>query len=135
MLQPDPASANTSQVVADTDHWVWCRANFDAGPTQCSLATNIDAAHCFQATSRTTINIELTYQHSPLAKALAFTVAASCVTLGVLPSTKKATESDAEWQAGMLAEAPNSDKLMPGRLQAYAYDVKQLLSVAGSWCK
>ena len=36
------------------------------------------------------------------------------------------------WQAGMLTEAPNPDKLMPGRLQAYARIPRQLFSVAGS---
>ncbi|DBA70849.1 TPA: hypothetical protein ACH3X2_011619 [Trebouxia sp. C0005] len=35
----------------------------------------------------------------------------------------------------MLAEAPNSDNLMPSRLQAYTHILKQLLSVPGNWYK
>ncbi len=51
------------------------------------------------------------------------------------PATKKVAESGAKWQAGMLAEAPHSDTLMTSRLQVYAHILRQLLSVAGSWCK
>jgi len=82
---------------------------------------------------------ELTYQHSLWQKAL--TAAASCVTRAVLPSTKKVLLGGrlvSQMQDGKQAcwqnspnSAPNSDKLMPGRLEAYAYIVKQLLGVPG----
>ena len=49
--------------------------------------------------------------------------------------TKKFDASDAKWQAGMLAEAPNPDKLMAGRLQVYVHVLQQLFSVAGSLYK